>query len=308
MRRGYPRVARSDRERRAPAHSGLGGGECRVRYLARIWTDGQSRATRPRHQRNTSRTDGKHAIHTVSCVYTNPDAERSPTALRREEAYAQLKHRLLLGEFPVNGRLVEERLASEIGVSRTPIREALTRLHAEGLVVRAIDGGYVPTIPDVTAIRHLYEVRIGLELQGLRRPAQNGTVHDQDHLVALRAEWLELADEVESGTGGDATDAAFVFLDEGFHLGLAEACGNPELAAVLQTVNERIRVVRVQDFLKSGRVQATVHEHLAIVDAVIDGNLLEAERRFVDHLDASLAVVEARVLAAIARMTAGGSR
>ena len=92
--------------------------------------------------------------------------------LRSDLAHAELKRRLLLGEFPLNVRLGEEKLAAVVGVSRTPVREALMRLHAEGLIRRAHDGGYFPVIPDVTLMRHLYEARIGIELQALHRPAR----------------------------------------------------------------------------------------------------------------------------------------
>ena len=62
-------------------------------------------------------------------------------SLRSEEAYRELKRRLLVGDFPLNVRLGEERLAVILGVSRTPIREAMLRLHGEGLVQRGADGG-----------------------------------------------------------------------------------------------------------------------------------------------------------------------
>jgi DNA-binding GntR family transcriptional regulator len=231
-------------------------------------------------------------------VYTDLDADGSATSLRRERAYAELKTKLLLGDFALNQRLGEERLASLIGVSRTPIREALARLHTEGLVVRSPDGGFCPTVPDVTVIRHLYEVRIGLELQGLRRPAAHETTHDLDRLQTVRAEWEQLASDV-----ADEPDSSFVVLDENFHIALSEASGNPALADMLRLINDRVRMVRMQDFLQPGRVRATIDEHLSILDAVLDGDLLEAERRYLRHLDVSQAVVEQRVLAVISRMT-----
>jgi DNA-binding GntR family transcriptional regulator len=231
-------------------------------------------------------------------VYTGLDAEQTAVSLRSERAYTELKTRLLLGDFGLNQRLGEERLAALIGVSRTPVREALARLHTEGLVVRAADGGFVPTVPDVTVIRHLYEVRIGLELMGLRRPASHDATHDIERLTSLRREWEQIAADAD-----DEPDAAFVVLDENFHLALSEAAGNPALAEVLRPINDRVRIVRMQDFLQPGRVRITIEEHLAILDAVIDGDLLEAEHRFLQHLDVSLAVVEQRVLAVIRRMT-----
>lgn len=211
-------------------------------------------------------------------------------------AYADLKNRLLLGEFPLNVRLGEERLAALVGVSRTPIREALSRLEVEGLVVRAPDGGFLPVVPDVTGMRQLYEVRVGLELQALRRPSRLGTTHDRGVLEALRAEWVELTHEEPEAEPG------FVLLDESFHLTLAEAAGNPMLVDILRQINERIRIVRMQDFLVPERVGRTIPEHVALIDAVLAGDIVEAEGQLVTHIDSSAAVVEERVTKAIARM------
>lgn len=211
-------------------------------------------------------------------------------------AYADLKTRLLLGEFPLNVRLGEERLAALVGVSRTPVREALSRLEVEGLVAKAPDGGFLPVVPDVTGMRQLYEVRVGLELQALRRPSRIGERHDREMLEGLRADWMALtAEEPEAEPG-------FVLLDESFHLTLAEAAGNPMLVDVLRQINERIRIVRMQDFLVPDRVGRTIREHVALIDVVLDDDVVEAERQLVTHIDSSVAVVEERVTKAIARM------
>jgi DNA-binding GntR family transcriptional regulator len=239
-----------------------------------------------------------------TCVYTGLHTGESTPGLRSEHAYAELKTRLLLGEFPLHTRLAEEKLAGLVGVSRTPIREALARLHAEGLIARVPDGGFMPSVPDVTLVQHLYEVRSGLELQALRRPATIGTTHDREALEALRDEWQALAADAASAEA----DPGFVLLDESFHVTLAESAGNPALAEVLQQVNERIRVVRMQDFMLPERIEKTVDEHLAIVTSVLDGRLVDAESQFTNHLDTSRAVVEERVLRAISRMAGRSDR
>jgi DNA-binding GntR family transcriptional regulator len=216
--------------------------------------------------------------------------------LRSDRAYSELKERLLGGDFRLNVRLAETKLAATLGVSRTPVREALLRLHAEGLLTRSPDGGFEPKVPDVAATRWLYEVRSGLELQALRRPASMGRTHDLDAVAVLRDEWAELDDLEASPT--------FVLLDESFHVGLAEAAGNPALTDLLRQVNERIRTVRMQDFLTDDRVAKTAAEHVAIAEAVLAGDLEAAASRFTDHVDRSMAVVDARVARAIARMVA----
>ena len=231
-------------------------------------------------------------------MYTGPHTGEAPVGSRGDQAYVDLKNLLLRGDFPLNRRLGEERLASLLGVSRTPVREALARLHVEGLVERCPDGGFQPTIPDVAEIRHLYEVRILLELAALRRPGEQGTTHDQVALTELHRDWSALADD-----GPHDPDPEFVLLDESFHISLADAAGNPVLTDHLGQVNERIRVVRMLDFTIEGRIDRTVTEHLDLLDAVLVGDVVEAEHAYLAHLETSLAVVEERVAAAIARMT-----
>lgn len=231
-------------------------------------------------------------------MYTAPHAAR---ALRSDLAYEELKRQLLAGDFALNGRLGEERLAVSLGVSRTPIREALLRLHAEGLVRRGADGGYEPIAPDVRSIRNLYEVRAGLELQALRRPERFGTSHDRAMVEELRDDWRSFREETV-----EEADPSFVLLDETFHVTLAEASGNPVVADLLRQVNERIRIVRSQDFMAVSRIYQTIDEHIAIADAVLAGDIDSACARFVAHLDRSVSVVEDRVNRAVARMLNGG--
>lgn len=228
-----------------------------------------------------------------------PTTKRSN--LRSDEVYRNLKRRLLVGEFQINVRLGEEKLAALVGVSRTPVREALKRLHAEGLVEAHPDGGYQPLIPDVVVIGQLYELREGLELQALQRPGRLGRTHDHAILEPLRDTWRALA------AGPLPTpDPSFVLLDESFHTGLATAAGNHALVETLRQVNERIRVVRMHDFLHAARVEATIAEHLSIVEAVLAGRVMEAEAAFSAHLAQSMTVVHEGVHAAISRMATGG--
>jgi DNA-binding GntR family transcriptional regulator len=173
---------------------------------------------------------------------------------------------------------------------------------SEGLVQRDAEGGFRPSAPDVVGMRTLYEVRIGLETQALRRPASLGSEHDLARLRDLRDEWSALVDDTPPAT------PEFVLLDESFHLALADAAGNAVLVEFLRVVNERIRLVRMQDFLTDDRVTQTVREHLAILDAVMQGDCELAVRRFDVHLRESLAVVEERTLRALARMSAAPDR
>lgn len=222
-----------------------------------------------------------------------------PTATRGATAYDAIKRSLLGGAYPLGRRLAEERLAREVGVSRTPVREALARLHAEGLVDRLEEGGYAPTAPDLHEIVELYEVRAALEHRALSRRDPG---HDVDALAALRDDWRELATEPPD------PDPSFVLIDEDFHVRLAAAAGNRSLVALLTGVNDRIRTVRMHDFLSSARVEATIDQHLSIVEAALAGDHETARSCLADHLAESATIVQRRAAEAIARMVAGPRR
>lgn len=229
------------------------------------------------------------------------DGPRRHNPTRGDDAYRTLKTWLLRGELPLNVRLAEPRLAAMLGTSRTPVREALRRLRSESLIEDHPGGGFRPAVPDTVLMRQLYEVRSGLELQALQRPARLGTRHDPTIVEPLRDEWRRMA----SGAP-PAPDPDFVLLDEDFHVRLALAAGNRVAAEMLQQVNDRIRIVRMHDFFTAERIERTIEEHLSIAELVLVGELIEAESAFGAHLAASMAVVEERARDAILRMATGG--
>ena len=227
-----------------------------------------------------------------------------------------LKRRLLVGEFAFGHRLGEERLAAMLDVSRTPVREALARLHTEGLVQRHPEGGFEPAFPDMDRIAELYEVRKSLELTAVRRtvgPDAIGPIavgddagamtHDRDALLSLRRDWEALEDDP-----GEHADPDFVLVDEDFHIRLALSSGNTALAEILAMVNERIRIVRVHDFLTEERILATVEEHLGIIDGLLEGAVDTTVERLEAHIDESARVASGRAINAMVRMLAGRTR
>lgn len=209
------------------------------------------------------------------------------------KAYAQLKHRLLLGDYPLGHRLGESSLSADLEMSRTPVREALNRLHVEGLVVRLEDGGFSPAAPDLHTISELYEVRRALEFSALERGD-----HDRDRLTELLADWAAM----EIPTSDDECGPDFVLHDEDFHVRLAVAAGNEALVDVLVSVNERIRVVRMHDFLTADRVRDTIREHSSVIRTLLDGGPAAAAPVLSAHLQISESVVEQRAAMALSRM------
>jgi DNA-binding GntR family transcriptional regulator len=216
--------------------------------------------------------------------------------------YGELRRCVLVGEFPVHMHLVEEKLAARLGVSRTPVREALVRLCADHLLRKESDGGYYVEQPDLTDLSHLYELRITLEMRGVVRALETEVPHDVAILEPLQARWLGLQGEKP------APDSRFVDVDESFHLGLCAASGNRVLGETLERINARIRPVRMYDFLTADRIEQTIDEHLRVLDLVLAGRLHDAAAELRRHIGESMSVVERRAAEAITQMALRGGR
>lgn len=227
--------------------------------------------------------------------------ERTGRRKRSSTVYAELRRALMLGEYPLIERLGEVRLAERFGASRTPVREALMRLESEGLVHRRPEGGFYPSSPNLADIRDLYELRRIIELGTLQRMLETGSRHDPQVLEGLRADWQAMLEDRPD------PEPDFVLLDERFHVGLAAASGNEAIARQLSSVNERIRVVRMQEFLDDERIERTVRQHLEIVTALEAGGAAVAAPVLAAHLDEAQQQATLRATAAVERMMTAGA-
>lgn len=199
-----------------------------------------------------------------------------------EQVYAALKAELHDFRWVPGDRFSEGEIGQRLGVSRTPVREALFRLRNEGLLeVESKSGWYVLPI-DFQRLDQLYDLRIVLELASIERlVARPEEAPAHAALEGLKAVWLVPAAE-------RLTDARTVgALDEGFHATLVRAAGNAEIARVHQDVTERIRIVRRLDFTRPDRIEATYAEHGKILRAVIQRKADQARLLLRSHVEQS---------------------
>lgn len=203
----------------------------------------------------------------------------APRANLAEQAYAQLKAELHDFLWVAGDRFSEAEVAHRLGVSRTPVREALFRLRNEGFIeVESKSGWFVKPI-DFDRIEQLYDLRIVLELASLARLGARR--QDPPELMALKAAWLVPAAERL------ADGRAVGVLDEQFHASLVSAAGNAELARVHQEVTDRIRIVRRLDFTRADRIEATYAEHAQILRAVMQRKTDAAQLLLKSHIEQS---------------------
>jgi DNA-binding GntR family transcriptional regulator len=209
----------------------------------------------------------------------SPIAVAAPRGNLADHAYARLKSELHDFHWVPGDRFSEAEIGARLGVSRTPVREALFRLRNEGyLEVEAKTGWFVKPI-DFDSLEQLYDLRIVLELASLARLGQRSG--DPPELEALKSVWLVPA--AERLADGHAVGA----LDEQFHASLVRAAGNAEIARVHQDVTERIRIVRRLDFTRADRIEATYQEHAKILRAVMQRKTEQAQLLLRSHIDQS---------------------
>lgn len=181
---------------------------------------------------------------------------------RADDVYEQLKRDVAEFNLVPGDRFTENELSERLGVSRTPVRQALFRLQQEGVVEVLFRSGWRVLPFDFNQFDQLYDLRMVLETTAVARLCADGGDVDHGMLDALTAIWL-------APMAARSQDAAQVACwDEEFHCALVASAGNSEMARVHRDVTDRIRIIRRLDFTKQLRIQDTYDEHAKILRAV----------------------------------------
>lgn len=177
-----------------------------------------------------------------------------------------------------SARLGEQEIASLFGCSRTIVREAMVELAARGIVVVSPRRGWYFTDVGVDKARELYEAREIIETGILRNMARRNRPVEAEPLERIRE---HLARQKEAVEGSDVGRRSFLLGD--FHVCLAECLGNSILADKLRdlTVLTTLFTMRYQT---PGDARLSYAEHVAVVDALANNEIQEAERRMCLHL------------------------
>jgi DNA-binding GntR family transcriptional regulator len=195
-----------------------------------------------------------------------------------DRVYAVLRARILAGELEPGRRLRQEALAEQLGVSRTPLREALRRLSSEGLVeIRPHHGAAVtPFSPDDMAAG--YMARLLLEPPAARLAAT----------ARLPADVARMRDAIATHRRHATSEGAFA-ANRSFHLAVTAASGNPFLSRFAEQIwaAPLSSAIYSRQAAPAARVLADAAEHEAIADAVEAGDGDAAEALMREHIDAA---------------------
>jgi DNA-binding GntR family transcriptional regulator len=206
-----------------------------------------------------------------------------------DKAYSTLFHEIVEGDLSPGTLLAEVEQSQRLGVSRTPLREALSRLMADGLVESAPGRGVIVTEMSLDNITELYEVREALEEQAARLSAYR---RDPAVFMRLAEKFSHAAELINSG---DMGIRQYYELNDEFDQAIDDALGNAFLVAALDA--SRVHLSRIRRIARGNpeRLRESATETLLIIEAIIDGDAALAAHATHVHLHKSLTYIRASV-------------
>ncbi|PIT79462.1 GntR family transcriptional regulator [Limnohabitans sp. JirII-29] len=201
----------------------------------------------------------------------------TPRALY-EEVAELLRQRIFSSELAPGSWIDEMRLAEEYGISRTPMREALKVLAAEGLVTMKVRrGAYVTEVNDKDQ-RDVYHLLALLESDAAGVVAQNASDAQLQDLKSLHQELVACVHDTER----------FFEVNERFHMRLLEIADNRWRDQMVADLRKVMKLNRHNSLLKSGRIEESLSEHQALLDALLARDATASVQHMKAHFENGL--------------------
>jgi len=194
-----------------------------------------------------------------------------------DKAYRQIREWIIHYQLKPASRLGIDELAEALGMSRTPVREALSRLAQERLVVHWPMKGFAVKSLDPSEVRDLHEVRSAIEVLAARQAAARG-LDDRS-----RARLTEILEAVP-GLIAHGRKARLLKLEQDFHVIILEASGNRPLAEIGQGVLNRIWAIQSLNILTTDQMAEAHQQHIEVVRALTEGNSRRAASLMRKHI------------------------
>ena len=193
------------------------------------------------------------------------ETRASPAPNLTDRAYATIKERLIYLDLPPGTTFTEASLAKDLGISKTPVREALARVRRDGLVEASARSGYRVTPVTLKDARDLFALRILLEGEAAALAARY--MADPKHLLVL--DRLQRASYNPKDVGSVKT---YMRRNTEFHITIARASGNTHLAAALEQVLDQMERLFNIGLALTSRADEIVHEHTDLSRAIVSGD------------------------------------
>ena len=215
------------------------------------------------------------------------------------DAYAWLVTAITSFELPANAPLSENRLAQQIGVSRTPVREALRRLESEGLVRRGENNRFTVSLLTRKELNEACDLLILLDTYLFTRAAEAMSAQDARTLTELAEAMIAAAARDDAQSWAEA--------DMAFHEVVLAAADNATVAEIARVTRRRIQRFWTRSLATSSRLPSCSQEHREIAQAVAGGQPQEVSRAVAVHIDHMRTSVEAILVVADSILGSGAS-
>lgn len=198
-----------------------------------------------------------------------------------DAVYDTLREAILTRRFPPGQRLHVDELRQQLGVSRTPLKDALNRLALQGLVRVAPRYGTFVSELRADEMAEITDVRLVLELHAVELGVPRISRGQLRQMNAC----VEAMRKTVTPQGNITDHMAFIASDHDFHHVILEAAGNHKLAEMYETLNVHIQVARVYYMATDKRAQLVCSEHESILRAYEAHSIPEAKAALSTHLD-----------------------
>ena len=191
----------------------------------------------------------------------------------KQQTYQLLKDRLVDCIYPPGTILNEAQLAAELNLSRTPIREAVSKLEMEGFIKVLPKKGIYVTDITLNDVIQVFQTRIEIEPIAVRLAASRLPI---EGLISFCQKFQEPAKDIQNSFR----------LDTAMHLFIIEHCGNHYIIDMMRSVFDQNTRIIISSKQNQAQIHDAKHEHLTILNLLIDGKYEEAEKSMRIHIEA----------------------
>ncbi|WP_338817881.1 HTH-type transcriptional repressor RspR [Moorella thermoacetica] len=199
--------------------------------------------------------------------------------VRGQKVYEEIKEAIINNTLKPGTMLQERIIAEKLGVSRTPVREALRRLNSEGLIELIPGKGATVTKITIEDIREIMQVREPLECLAVKLAAERIQPRDIKFLEELLADW-----EREINNPGNIDFQFLSAKDIAFHEHIIKVAGNKRLAYILNILRDQIHRITFLTQDNRNRIETSNPQHLRILEALKQRDPLGAEQSMRQHM------------------------
>jgi DNA-binding GntR family transcriptional regulator len=210
-------------------------------------------------------------------VTTSPEGYLHHVSLR-ERVLVIIREGLITGDIVPGEVYSAAAMASKLGVSNSPVREAMLTLVQEGVMEPIRNRGFrvVPLTDSDRA--NIYDLRLMLEVPSMAKLAESGLVRGRE------AEFANLARQaIQADLDRDIV--GFIEYDRQFHLGLLELLGNPQLTSIVESLRDQTRLHGLKTLFDEGALSASAIDHVPLLAALVAGDTALTEELMISHLE-----------------------